>query len=50
MAVMFFFTTVIFAFIPYAFDTFKDVRHKCMRCGQSLATNHFGGGTQAHLM
>lgn len=50
MAVLFFFTTGIFFFIPYVADHFKDVKHSCIRCGRGLATHHFGAGTEAHLM
>ncbi|KAI8300919.1 hypothetical protein K4K61_009371 [Colletotrichum sp. SAR11_59] len=50
MAVMFFCTTGVGVFIPYSMKPFKNVRHNCMRCGRTLATNRFGGGTKAHLM
>lgn len=36
-------------FVPYLSDYFKNVQHKCGRCGVVLATNHFGSGTEAHL-
>ncbi|KAL5884245.1 hypothetical protein ACKVWC_003215 [Pyricularia oryzae] len=50
MATMFFFTTGIFTFVPYVTPAMKDVEHHCLRCGRHLATNRFGGGTQAKLM
>ncbi|TLD31344.1 hypothetical protein PspLS_01813 [Pyricularia sp. CBS 133598] len=50
MATMFFFTTAIFTFVPYVTPAMKDVEHHCLRCGRHLATNRFGGGTQAKLM
>ncbi|WQF84307.1 Putative LITAF domain containing protein [Colletotrichum destructivum] len=50
MAAMFFCTTVIGVFIPYAITSFKDIRHSCARCGRKVATQRFGSGTKAHLM
>ncbi|TDZ25666.1 hypothetical protein Cob_v001407 [Colletotrichum orbiculare MAFF 240422] len=50
MAVMLFFTTGLGVFVPYSTNTFKNVRHNCLRCGRVLATKRFGGGTRAHLM
>ncbi|KAI6366840.1 hypothetical protein MCOR25_005056 [Pyricularia grisea] len=50
MATMFLFTTGILTFVPYVTPAMKDVEHHCLRCGRHLATNRFGGGTQAKLM
>jgi len=48
-AAVFFFTTGIFVFIPYVAKRFKNVRHKCGKCGRLLATCHYGTGTETHL-
>ncbi|KAL0938316.1 litaf-like zinc finger domain-containing protein [Colletotrichum truncatum] len=50
MAVLLFCTTGLGVFIPYSMKPFKNVRHNCLRCGRTLATRRFGGGTKAHLM
>jgi hypothetical protein len=50
MATFLFFTTAVGAFIPYVTDFSKNVRHSCLKCGSTLATNHFGSGTEAHLI
>ncbi|KAG8157262.1 hypothetical protein KVR01_012970 [Diaporthe batatas] len=50
MATLLFFTTAVGAFIPYVTDFSKNVRHSCLKCGSTLATNHFGSGTEAHLI
>lgn len=50
MAVMFFFTTGVGAFIPYVCNAMKNVRHSCMKCGTPLATHHFGSSTESHLL
>ena len=50
LAVMFFLTTGIFAFIPYVCNVMKDVQHTCMKCGRVLATRHMGGATESHLL
>ncbi|KAF8852558.1 hypothetical protein BDZ45DRAFT_678250 [Acephala macrosclerotiorum] len=44
-----FFTTGVGVVVPYMVDYFKNVQHKCGRCGVVLATIHFGSGTEAHL-
>ncbi|KAF2433582.1 hypothetical protein EJ08DRAFT_628843 [Tothia fuscella] len=35
--------------IPYLIDSFKDVEHKCGRCGTNVATWKRSGGTQVHV-
>jgi len=44
-----FVTTFIGGVVPYTMDYFKNVQHRCGRCGVVLATNHFGSGTEAHV-
>ena len=50
MATMFFLTTGLGVFLPYANNNFKNVEHKCMSCGRTVAVQMFGGGTQAKLL
>ncbi|KAK7910867.1 hypothetical protein PG985_013348 [Apiospora marii] len=50
MATFFFFTTGIFAFVPYAMNHFKDAKHSCVHCGRLLATYRFGSGPRAHVL
>lgn len=50
MAALFFFTTGLGVFLPYAEKTFKNVEHMCMSCGRVVAVQRFGGGTQAKLL
>lgn len=50
MATFFFFTTGIFAFVPYAMRHFKDAKHSCVHCGRLLATYRFGSGPRAHVL
>lgn len=50
MATLLFFTTGVGVFVPYVTDFSKDARHSCLKCGNTLATNHFGSGTEAHLI
>jgi len=35
--------------IPYLIDSFKDVEHKCGKCGVSVATCKKSGGTTVHV-
>ncbi|KAF3007431.1 hypothetical protein E8E13_003428 [Curvularia kusanoi] len=35
--------------IPYMMNSFKDVTHKCGRCGVLLATWHRSGTTEVHI-
>ncbi|KAF2841118.1 hypothetical protein M501DRAFT_1000277 [Patellaria atrata CBS 101060] len=35
--------------VPYLVNSFKDVEHKCSKCGTLLATWHRSGGTDVHM-
>lgn len=50
IATLLFFTTGVGVFVPYVTDFSKNVQHRCLKCGNTLATNHFGSGTEAHLI
>lgn len=50
MATLLLFTTGVGFFVPYVTDFSKNVQHRCLKCGNTLATNHFGSGTEAHLI
>jgi hypothetical protein len=50
VAVALFFTTIIFAWIPYVTDGTKDVQHFCGNCGILLATWRRGRNTEIHAM
>ncbi|KUI70967.1 hypothetical protein VM1G_06574 [Cytospora mali] len=50
MATLLFFTTAVGVVVPYMSDFAKNVQHNCLRCGRTLATHHFGSGTEVHLV
>ncbi|KAK6834912.1 hypothetical protein PG990_000280 [Apiospora arundinis] len=50
MATFFFFTTGIFAWVPYSMKHFKNAQHSCVHCKRVLATYRFGSGPRAHVV